>query len=217
MVSGHWEAPSFTVQTHPNPPMLYDYGGFPDFTYHLSYPAPGAPEVAAQVADRLEAAGLPTATDPHRGFDHGTFVPMAVAWPDAEVPTLQLSIQRGYDPATHLAVGRALAPLRHQGVLIVGSGLTYHNLGDFGPTAAEASRRFEAWLTESLVRCRPDERTRRLLDWEQAPAARHCHPAEDHLIPLMVTVGAAEGEPGQRAYHQDDFMGNITSASYRFG
>lgn len=88
MVSGHWEAPSFTVQTHPNPPMLYDYGGFPDFTYHLSYPAPGAPEVAAQVADRLEAAGLPTATDPHRGFDHGTFVPMAVAWPDAEVPTL---------------------------------------------------------------------------------------------------------------------------------
>lgn len=216
-VSGHWEAPEFTVQTHARPPMLYDYGGFPEFTYHLDYPAPGSPEVAARVGDLLTAAGLPVQTDDQRGFDHGVFAPLFVAYPNADVPILQLSIKSGYDPATHLAAGRALAPLRDEGVLIVGSGLSFHNLRAFGAAGARASAEFDRWLTPMLVDDVGAARSRRLLEWDRAPSARASHPSEDHLIPLMVAVGAAEDERGVRTYHQDDFMGSITASSFRFG
>lgn len=217
VVSGHWEAPVFTVQRNPQPPMLYDYGGFPEFTYHLQYPAPGSTEVADRVGELLGTAGIPVAFDPRRGFDHGVFAPLYVAYPDAEVPIVQLSLKAGYDPAEHLAVGRALAPLRDEGVVILGSGLSYHNLRDFGPGGAVASRAFEQWLTDALVGTSGDDRSDRLLHWEAAPSARHSHPAEDHLIPLLVAVGAAESDAGERIYHESTFMGSITSASYRFG
>lgn len=217
MISGHWEAPRFTVQTNPNPPMLYDYGGFPEFTYHLQYPAPGSPEVAGRVIELLTAAGIDAAGDDQRGFDHGTFVPLYVMYPDAEVPVVQLSMRHGYDPAEHLAVGRALAPLRDEGVLIVGSGLSYHNLRNFGPSAATVSEEFDSWLNDTLVGPVEAERSERLIAWETAPSARAAHPAEDHLVPLMVAVGAAEGDPGVRTYFQDDFMGGVTASSYRFG
>ena len=217
VVSGHWETPRFTVQSHPHPPMLYDYGGFPEFTYHIQYPAPGSPEVAARVRELLDAADIPNDEDDRRGFDHGVFAPLFVSYPDADVPILQLSIRHGYDPEAHLAAGRAIAPLRDEGVLIIGSGLSYHNLRDFGPGGAAASREFEGWLTPTLVDASPEERTERLLRWDHAPGARHSHPAEDHLIPLMVAVGAAEHEHGVRTYHEDRFMGGITTSSYRFG
>lgn len=216
-VSGHWEEAEFTVQTHPNPPMYYDYGGFPEFTYHIQYPAPGSPEVAQRVQELLDGAGIPVRSDGERGFDHGVFAPFYVSYPDADVPILQLSIKRDYDVADHLAVGRAIAPLRDEGVLIVGSGFTYHNLRNFGPSGGEASRVFEEWLTNAVVEGSVEERDGKLLQWEQAPGARQSHPAEDHLIPLMVAVGAAEGEAGTRIYHEDRFMGSLTSASYRFG
>jgi aromatic ring-opening dioxygenase catalytic subunit (LigB family) len=217
VVSGHWEAPEFTVQTHPNPPMYYDYGGMPEFTYHLQYPAPGSPAVAARVRELLEASGTVVREDGERGFDHGVFAPFFVSHPDAEVPILQLSVRHGYDPGEHLAVGRALAPLRDEGVLIVGSGFTYHNRQHFGPSGSRPSQEFERWLTATLVDGPVQRRTDLLLDWETAPSARAAHPEEDHLIPLMVAVGAADHEPGTRTYHQDDFMGHVTSASYRFG
>jgi aromatic ring-opening dioxygenase catalytic subunit (LigB family) len=217
-VSGHWEAPEFTVQTHPNPPMYYDYGGFPDFTYRIQYPAPGSPTVAARVGELLSEAGVPVRFDAARGFDHGVFAPFFVAYPEADVPILQLSLKSGYDPAAHLAAGRALAPLRDEGVLIVGSGFSYHNLGEFGPSGARASAEFEAWLTGAVVDGPLAERTQALLGWEKAPSARASHPAEDHLIPLMVAVGAAEGERGVRTYYDTEFFGgSLTSASYRFG
>lgn len=217
MVSGHWEAHDFTVMTSAHPPMVYDYGGFPEFTYHITYPAPGAPDVAMRVRDLLTAAGIPVRTDPDRGFDHGVFAPLVVAWPDADVPVLQLSIKHGYDVADHLAVGRALAPLRDEGVLIVGSGLSYHNLRAFGPVARQPSREFDDWLGTTLIDSDPDERVRRLHRWESAPSARFAHPAEDHLIPLMVAVGAAEHEPAVRSYHETEFAGGITASSFRFG
>ncbi len=216
-VSGHWEQSEFTVQTHPNPPMLYDYGGFPEFTYHIQYPAPGAPDVASRVGELLGDADIPVRYDDRRGFDHGVFAPLYVSYPNADVPILQLSIKHGYDPAAHLAAGRAIAPLRDEGIVIIGSGLSYHNLRDFGPTGAVASREFDGWLTETLVDAPLTERSARLLEWDRAPSARHSHPAEDHLIPLMVAVGAAEGDRGVRTYHEDAFMGSITSSSYRFG
>ncbi|HPU38977.1 MAG TPA: class III extradiol ring-cleavage dioxygenase [Microthrixaceae bacterium] len=215
VISAHWEAPQFTVQTNPNPPMLYDYGGFPEFTYHIQYPAPGSPQVAARVTELLDAAGIANAQDASRGFDHGMFAPMYAAWPDADVPMLQLSVTHGYDPDAHLATGRALAPLRDEGVLIVGSGLSFHNLRLFGPAAAKPSSEFDSWLDDALTASAPN-RTEALRRWEQAPSARIVHPAEDHLIPLMVAVGAAEDEPASRTYHQTDF-GGATASSYRFG
>jgi aromatic ring-opening dioxygenase catalytic subunit (LigB family) len=216
-VSGHWETPAFTVQTSPNPPMLYDYGGFPDFTYRIQYPAPGSPEVAVRAKELLEGAGFPVREDAERGFDHGVFAPFAVSHPDADVPILQLSIKQSYDPAEHLAAGRALAPLRDEGVLIVGSGFTFHNLRLFGTAGVEPSRQFDGWLTDAVVDGPVAERTARLLRWDEAPAARLAHPAEDHLVPLFVAIGAAEDEPGVLHYHEDAFMNSISSSSYRFG
>jgi len=127
-----------------------------------------------------------------------------------------LSLKHGYDPAEHLAIGRALAPLRDEGVLIVGSGLSWHNLRMFGPAASAPSRAFDGWLDETLA-ASPEERTRRLQGWETAPAARLAHPQEDHFVPLMVAVGAAEDEKATRVYHEDGFMGGVTASSYRFG
>lgn len=217
MVSGHWEEAEFTLMASARPPMVYDYGGFPAHTYEIRYPAPGSPELTQQVAALINDAGLgPAQLDAQRGFDHGAFVPMAVAYPDAQVPLVQLSMKRGYDPQTHIALGRALAPLRHQDVLIIGSGLSYHNLRAFGPAGHAASKAFDAWLQDTLS-ASPAERTARLLDWASAPAARQAHPREDHLIPLLVAVGAAEGEPSGCVYHEADFFGGLAVSSFMFG
>ena len=215
-ISGHWEEDRFTVASAARPGMVYDYGGFPKHTYEIRYGAPGSPELASRVKALIEAAGLPAAIDADRGFDHGTFVPLAVMYPDAEVPVVQLSIRHGYQPDEHIALGRALAPLRDEGVLIVASGLSFHNLRAFGPAARVPSEAFDRWLDQSLG-APPEERTRQLAHWDAAPAARIAHPEEDHFIPLLVAVGAAQDEPATRIYHERDFMGGVTVSSYRFG
>jgi len=217
MVSGHWEAPGFRVMASARPPMVYDYGGFPPHTYHVQYPAPGAPAIAARVQELAAAAGIAVQPDTRQGFDHGTFAPLAVMYPQADVPVLQLSLKARYDPAEHLAIGRALAPLRDEGVLIIGSGLSYHNLGRLGPSARQPSDAFDAWLQRAVVAASPAERTHQLLQWQQAPSARVAHPREDHLIPLMVAVGAAESEPGTLVYHETGVFGGMTASSFRFG
>lgn len=216
-VSAHWTAPTFTIQRNAQPPMLYDYGGFPEFTYRISYPARGAPAVADRVAALLEDVGIDAAFDDSRGFDHGVFAPLFVIYPDADVPIVQLSTRSGFDPSAHLELGRTLAPLRDEGILIIGSGLSYHNMQGFGPAGREPSVAFDDWLTATLTGSDSDVRTRALIDWEAAPSARIAHPSEDHLIPLMVAVGAAEHDVGTRTYHQDDFMGSVAASSYRFG
>ena len=216
MVSAHWEEPAFTVMTNPSPPMLYDYYNFPEYTYHIQYPAPGDPALAEEVRSLIADAGLPAATDGERGFDHGTFSPMAVAWPKADLPLVQLSLKVGLDPAEHLQLGRVLAPLRERGILIVGSGLSYHNLRNFGPGARVPSARFDGWLNEAMSQTGAP-RSAALVDWEQAPVAREAHPREEHLLPLMVAVGAAEQDAATRVYHQRDFFGGISVANYRFG
>lgn len=217
VISGHWEASEFTVMAAPRPPMIYDYSGFPAHTYDVTYPAPGSPELADRVQTLIKAAGMPARLDSQRGFDHGTFVPLFAIYPEAQLPVLQLSVKSSYDPAEHLALGRALAPLRDEGVLIIGSGLSYHNLRAFGPGGQASSKAFDQWLQSAVVNSSPAERSSRLLDWASAPAARLAHPREDHLVPLMVAVGAAEGERGQCVYHEDDFFGGITVSSFMFG
>lgn len=217
VVSGHWEEDAFTVMSSAHPPMIYDYYGFPAHTYEIRYAAPGSPRVAARVRELLEAAGVEARMDPERGYDHGTFVPLYAMYPEADVPVLELSLKRGYDPEAHLAAGRALAPLRSEGVLIVGSGLSYHNLRQWGPAAREPSQAFDRWLHETLSAPDPAARRERLVAWQHAPAARIAHPREDHLIPLMVALGAAEREGATRIYHEASFLGGVAVSSYRFG
>jgi aromatic ring-opening dioxygenase catalytic subunit (LigB family) len=214
VVSAHWEAPVPTVTTSERPPMLYDYYGFPPEAYEVKWPAPGEPRLAARVRELLGAAGFATAADPERGFDHGTFVPLKLAYPDADVPAVQLSLKRGLDPEEHLAMGRALAPLRREGVFIIGSGMTYHNLRAFGPRAAPVSEAFDAWLRETAMLEQP-ERDRRLARWTQAPSARAAHPREEHLLPLMVVAGAAGADRATVPYN-GTILGLRLSA-YHFG
>ncbi|QND62046.1 DODA-type extradiol aromatic ring-opening family dioxygenase [Mesorhizobium huakuii] len=218
VISGHWEETGFAISSGVKPGMVYDYHGFPEYLYSIAYNAPGSPELANRVQRRLLASGIEAALDPTRGYDHGTFSIMKPLYPDEDIPLVQLSLDMGYDPALHIKVGRALAPLRAEGVLIIGSGLSYHNLSAMrGTDGYEPSRRFDAWLQETLMHCPSEKRTERLIEWERAPAARAAHPREDHLIPLMVVVGAAEDEPGATIYHQKDFAGGLTASSFRFG
>jgi len=218
VISSHWEGEGFAISSGAKPGMVYDYSGFPEYLYHVTYGAPGSPELAKRVQELLRAGGIEAQLGPTRGFDHGTFSIMKPLYPGEELPVVQLSIDVGYDPALHLAVGRALAPLRDEGVLIIGSGLSYHNLREMrGTRGFEASRRFDDWLQQTLVHASLEGRTERLLAWEEAPFARAAHPREDHLIPLMVAVGAAEDERGAVTYHQSDFAGGLTASSFRFG
>jgi aromatic ring-opening dioxygenase catalytic subunit (LigB family) len=165
----------------------------------------------------LAGGGHACLSDPGRGFDHGTFSLMKPLYPQADMPIVQLSLKAGLDPREHLEVGALLAPLREEGVLIVGSGSSWHNLRLRGPQAAAPGRQFDDWLTQTLVQADPAERQARLARWEAAPSARVVHPREDHLLPLMVAVGAAGDEPGARVYHEDDFFGGWVLSSYRFG
>ena len=145
VISGHWEEPTFTSSATPGPQLIFDYAGFPEQTYRLSWPAPGNPELAAQVMELLKGAGIPSATSPHRGFDHGVFVPLKVAFPNADIPVVTLSLASSLDPGRHLAAGRALASLRDQGVLIVGSGMSFHNLRAYmRPATRERARDFDS-------------------------------------------------------------------------
>ena len=216
MISGHWETPDFAVMSAEKPGMVYDYGGFPPETYKITYNAPGAPDIAQRAANLIAAAGLPTQLDAKQGYDHGTFVPAYVMYPQANVPLFQISLQHGYNPAAHFALGRALAPLRDEGVLIVGSGLSYHNLRLFGPGAKIPSAAFDAWLA-GVMALPAKTRTEALLNWEQAPYARICHKEEDHFVPLFAALGAAEGEVAQMVYHDANVFGGVTASSYRIG
>lgn len=221
VVSAHWEERDFAVMASPAPPMVYDFGGFPPETYKIRYPAPGAPGLAEHIGSLVEKAGLPTHLDQDRGFDHGTYALLAVMYPDASIPVLQVSIRADYDPKAHLEMGRALAPLRDEGVLIIGSGSSYHDLpalmGRGSKSPGRHSGEFDAWLAETVVDVSPAQRIQRLLDWESAPSARAAHPREDHLMPLHVAVAAAEFEAGRPIFRQSDFFGSISMSSYRFG
>lgn len=216
VVSAHWEEPLPTVMTSAHPPLLFDYYGFPPETYALTWPAPGAPELASRVRELLASAGISSAEEPHRGFDHGTFVPLKLTFPEAQIPTLQLSLQSGLDPEKHLALGRALAPLRSEGVFILGSGMSYHNMRGFRPGQSPSahSLAFDQWLSETIS-LESSQRDTRLSHWATAPSARACHPREEHLLPLMVVAGAAGTDRGRVGW-SGDLMG-VKISGFHFG
>lgn len=214
VVSGHWEEPAFTASAASAPRLIFDYSGFPEHTYRLTWPSAGDPELAARVVRMLGEAGLPAATDANRGFDHGVFVPLKVAFPEAQVPVVTLSLASSLDPALHLAAGRALAPLRDEGVLIVGSGMSFHNLRAYlRPETLERSRAFDTWLTQAVESSAP-EREAQLKEWRNAPFAAFAHPREEHLAPIFVAAGAGGEAPGKRVFAGEP-MGAAISA-YRF-
>lgn len=217
MISAHWEEPVFTVQATPKPEIIYDYYGFPEETYHIKYPALGSPTLAKRVAELLTQTNIAVQQTTTRGYDHGMFSPMQVINAKADIATVQLSLKKGLDPRTHIEMGRALAPLRDENILIIGSGLSYHNLRMFNASAAEPSYAFDTWLNKAITQYQGIERNTLLINWNQAPAARIAHPREEHLLPLMVTVGAAEIDQAVRSYHEKQFLGGISVSNFTFG
>ncbi|MBS7325192.1 MAG: dioxygenase [Gammaproteobacteria bacterium] len=217
LVSAHWLEPQFSVTGHARPELIYDYYGFPPHTYELTYPAPGQSQLAQQLADLLNADELPAQVDAHRGFDHGMFIPLKLMFPGADIPVIQLSLRADFDAQAHLDAGRALAGLRDDNVLIVGSGMSFHNMRAYGDTSFSAiSDEFDEWLT-AAVESPPPQREQLLSHWEQAPQARQCHPprAEEHLIPLMVAAGAGYQSEGQKIY--SEHIMETTISAFRFG
>jgi aromatic ring-opening dioxygenase catalytic subunit (LigB family) len=215
VISAHWEEAVPTVMSAARPPLLFDYYGFPKESYELTWPAPGDPHLAARVQQLLTAAGFASASNPERGFDHGTFVPFKLTYPDADIPTIQLSLKAGLDPAEHLSLGRALAPLRDEGVYILGSGMSFHNLRAFrDPRAVTIAESFDGWLQQTAT-AQASERDRRLIQWTEAPMARLAHPREEHLLPLMVVAGAAGEDRGVLSYSGPVF--GVRISGFHFG
>jgi 4,5-DOPA dioxygenase extradiol len=196
VISAHWEESVATLTGAPRPPMFYDYYGFPDEAYDITYPAPGSPELAKRITGFLKEKNIPARIDPERGFDHGLFIPLKLMYPQADIPALQLSLLRGLDPMAHLGLGKALQALMEENILVIGSGFSFHNMRAFAwqggdkPDAANDS--FQDWLIETCTGpISPSEREKRLIEWQKAPSARYCHPREEHLIPLHVCAGMA--------------------------
>jgi aromatic ring-opening dioxygenase catalytic subunit (LigB family) len=200
VVTAHWEADLPSLSGTASPSLIYDYYGFPPETYALTYPAPPAPELAQAAAAALADAGIQARVDSHRGWDHGVFIPLKVMFAQADIPVLAMSLQSDLNPAAHVAMGEALRGLRDQGVLVVGSGMSYHNLRNFNsPSAHAQSVAFDAWLDHALAGDAA-RRRQQLAQWAQAPSGRESHPREEHLLPLMVASGAGSDLPAQKIW-----------------
>ena len=220
IISAHWEESEFTVQTKTAPGLFFDYYGFPEHTYQLQWPARGSQALAARVQELAAEAGITVAADEARDYDHGVFIPMLMAWPDAGIPTIQLSLKKGLNPEEHIALGCALAPLRDEGVAIIGSGMSFHSIPRLmgrGPShgigSGPASHAFDNWLQETLNGDRSE-----LLNWADAPNAHDCHPREEHLIPLMVIAGAAGDDAVRTSYHEESLgPTGIAVSAFQFG
>lgn len=198
VVSAHWETTQPSITAAQAPGLIYDYGGFPPEAYELAYPAPGAPELAAEIGELLQAGGFDPMLRTDRGFDHGVFVPLLLMYPDAQIPVVQLSMLAGLDPIAHLQMGQSIASITDRDVLVLGSGFTFHNMGAFSfgpsePTPDPENESFEAWLRDTVSdrSVTPEQRRGRLEEWATAPGARWSHPREEHLLPLHVCAGAA--------------------------
>jgi 4,5-DOPA dioxygenase extradiol len=196
VISAHWEEDNATLLGAQSPAMFYDYYGFPDEAYEITYPAPGSPDLAHKIAELLNKNNIPTQIDPQRGFDHGLFIPLKLMYPRADIPALQLSLVRGLNPMAHIELGRALRTFMHENILVIGSGFSFHNMQAFSwhgenmPDPANDS--FQNWLIDVCTgKILQSEREQCLIDWHKAPSARYCHPREEHLLPLHVCLGMA--------------------------
>jgi 4,5-DOPA dioxygenase extradiol len=217
VVSAHWETQAPALTAVAQNATIHDFFGFPRALHQLSYPAPGDPELARAIAARLTATGFPATLDPARGLDHGAWVPLWLAWPKAELPVLQLSVQSHLGPSHAHQIGLALAPLRDEGVLIIGSGSFTHDLRRFRgqPVTAPESpdvTAFSAWMHDALIRADVPA----LLAYRRlAPFAADEHPTEEHLLPLFTALGA--GGPIARRLHSSTEHAILRMDAYGFG
>jgi 4,5-DOPA dioxygenase extradiol len=208
VISAHWEESMATLLGAPAPSMFYDYYGFPDEAYDIIYPALGSPELAGRIAGLLTKHNIPARLDLQRGFDHGLFIPLKLMYPQADIPSLQLSLLRGLDPSAHIALGKALRELREENILVIGSGFSFHNMGAFSwqgiNTPDPANDAFQNWLIEACAGpISQSQREQLLIEWRKAPSAGYCHPREEHLLPLHVCLGMAD-KPAATIF--DDFI-----------
>ena len=215
VISAHWEENAATLMGAAAPAIFYDYYGFPKEAYEIKYPAPGSPELANRIAGILNKNNIPARIDPQRGFDHGLFIPLKMMYPQADIPSLQLSLLRGLNPMAHIGLGKALRDLMDENILVIGSGFSFHNLRAFtweGTAKPDpANDAFQNWLIEACTAPIPQsEREQRLIEWEKAPSARYCHPREEHLLPLHVCLGLAD-KPAKLVF-DDQILGKRSVA-----
>jgi 4,5-DOPA dioxygenase extradiol len=214
-VSAHWETQAPTVNAVAVNDTIHDFRGFPEALYEMRYPAPGSPLVAGEVAELLDDAGLECSVDEERGLDHGAWVPLILAYPDAHIPVVQLSIQTALGPGHHYNLGRALEPLTREGVLIMGSGSFTHDLSSYQSATEEPEwvRSFAEWMDRAIL----DDRIGDLLAYRRlAPHAEQNHPTEEHLLPLFVALGAAGENPRAEHMHSSVSHGVLRMDAYRF-
>lgn len=216
VISAHWEETQPTITSGQSPSLIFDYYGFPDESYQIQYPAPGSPAIAGKIGQLLKEQGIDAMLDETRGFDHGMFVPLKIMYPEANIPCVQLSLINNLDPEIHIQMGKALSTLRNDNILILGSGFSFHNLPAMisakpGKTD-EKNEAFEQWLVDTCTNTTisETERSKRLVEWEQAPQARYCHPREEHLLPLHVCYGI--GQSAAKLVFNDYLIGKKTSA-----
>ena len=215
VISAHWEENAATLLGAAAPAMFYDYYGFPQEAYEIKYPAPGSPELANRIAGILNKNNIPARIDPQRGFDHGLFIPLKMMYPQADIPSLQLSLLRGLNPMAHIGLGKALRDLINENILVIGSGFSFHNMRAFAWEGTgrpdPANDAFQDWLIEACTGPIPQsEREQRLIEWEKAPSARYCHPREEHLLPLHVCLGMAD-KPAKLVF-DDQILGKRSVA-----
>ena len=219
VISAHWEADEIGITAAANPPLLYDYHGFPPETYQYRYPAPGHPALAERMQELLQRADIACRMDSERGLDHGVFVPLLLMYPEADIPCIQVSLSSGLDAEFHIELGRALADLRDDNLLILGSGYSFHNLPALmnkrDNSIDPRNQAFEAWLAQTCsdAELSEAERSARLIDWESAPHARYCHPREEHLLPLHVCFGIGGG-PAATLFQ--DLVAGFVASAYRW-
>lgn len=195
LISAHWEETITTITSASKPALIYDYYGFPEEAYQLSYPCLGEPKLANKLYDLFEQTGIKAKLDDQRGFDHGMFVPLSIMYPAADIPCVQVSLLNSLDASEHIKIGQALKSVQSENILVIGSGFSFHNMkAFFSPHSAEnqtKNENFESWLIQTCNSTELDEaaRSERLIHWQQAPFARFCHPREEHLLPLHVCYG----------------------------
>jgi 4,5-DOPA dioxygenase extradiol len=217
IASPHWMTPTLSLTGHPEPETIHDFGGFDKALYAIQYPAPGAPAIATRAAELLTTAGFAPRVDANRGRDHGAWVPMLHMYPAADIPVIQISMQPNGSPEHYFHLGRALAPLRSEGVLIIGSGSLTHNLYEFGSTQGKTLAyvtAFAEWIAAAVRRMD----SAALFDYRrQAPHAEHAHPTDEHLMPLMFAMGAAGAHASVQRLAADDVRyGMLAMDIYRF-
>jgi len=215
IISGHWESDKVLIGAKERYTQLfYDYGGFPAHTYQIEYKAPGDPNLAKEIQTILQSKGIPAELDFNRDWDHGVFIPLKVSYPNADIPIVEMSILRSYDPKVHIEIGKALSSLRERGVLIVGSGFATHN---FRPPALKPLQQFVDAVTQISEGTEGEEREKAFLEWDKLTGARVAHPvrAEDHWVPMLVVVGASLNDKGKLLYRED--LEHLVFAHWGFG